>query len=551
MTSMLSRRSVPGLLTMFVSALITLVCLASQPSSATNPARLAVAHLADDLALLDENQVYAPQLLNLYTAWAFPFVTTDVVIAVIDSGINREHPEFAGRILPGYDFIFEDDSPNDENGHGTHVAGIVAAAGANDMGVAGVCGFCKILPVKIVTAYGQYSPMGIREGLKYAADQGARIAVLSLGDHVGSSLITEGIDYARERGLFIVAAAGNNHSSIPFYPAAYEGVFAVSASDRADQKLGSSNYGDYIAVSAPGADILSTYHKLDDQNGGYRKMSGTSMAAPFVAGLAALLLAQAPDRTPEDLARLITTTALDLGEPGWDPIFGYGRIDPVAALAAEAPNLPPLAVVAGSVWYDSNQNNQREADEPVGLSGIPIIIHDQMHRMVGLTYTGLAGEWHWTTTIAGVYTVTATLPLTTVATAAASYQITVTPPSPVHDINFGVVPRPTAADLHSVAVNRSGSMVYFSWQVTDLVRTVQIDRATLIDGTYDPVGSVPMTTPNASVAPVHFVDWLPAELDQATIFYRLHLGPGDLIVGPYRVEPPVNGHTLFLPLVRK
>lgn len=549
MASMLSRRCVPGLLMIFVGAAIAFACSASQPPIISEQAHPTLAGIANNPALLDEGQVYAPQLLNLSSAWEFPFVTTDVVIAIIDSGINREHPELAGRVLSGYDFIFEDDDPNDENGHGTHIAGIAAASG-NGTGVAGVCGFCKILPVKIVTARGQYSPLGVREGLKYAADQGAHIAVLSLGDHVGSSLIMEGIDYARERGLLIVAAAGNNNSSIPFYPAAYEGVFAVSASDRADQKLRSSNYGAHIAVAAPGDAILSTYHKLDDETGGYRSMSGTSMAAPFVAGLAGLLLAQDPERTPEDLARLITTTAVDLGEPGWDPIFGYGRIDPVAALAAEAPALPPLAVVGGSVWYDNNQNNQREADEPFGLPWTPIVVRDHLHRMVGLTYTGLSGEWRWTTAAPGLYTIDTTVPLTTVVTAVSSQQITVTPPAAIEGINFGVVARPTTADLRSFAVNRNSNLVYLSWQVTDLVRTVQIERATLLDGAYDRVGSVLTTAPNASAAPVHFVDLLPAEFDQTTLFYRLQLAPGDVIIGPYMVEPVASEHTLFLPLVR-
>jgi hypothetical protein len=548
---MMLRRWVPGLVTIALGAMIVFTYLASPAVPSALHSDLSVDGIASDPALLDEDQVYAPQLLNLVTAWDFPVVTTDVVVAVIDSGINRDHPAFEGRVLQGYDFIYEDDDPNDENGHGTHVAGIVAASANHDQGVAGVCGFCQILPVKIVTARGQYSPMGVREGLKYAANQGARIAVLSLGNHVGSSLIKEGIDYALAHGVFIVAAAGNNDSATLFYPAAYEGVLAVSATDRSDQKLKSSNYGDYIAVSAPGADILSTYHILDDEQGGYRKLSGTSMAAPFVAGLAGLLLAQDPERTSEDLARLLTTTAVDLGESGWDPIFGHGRIDPVAALAAEAPSLPPLTTVTGSVWYDNNQNNEREVDEPLGLPWTPITVRDESQRIVGRTHTGLSGAWHWTTTSPGLYTFDTTVPLTLTFTVASSHQITVTPPDVIENVNFGVVARPTTDDLYSVAVNRSGSQVHFYWQVTHLVRTVQIERATMADGAYDPVGLVPMTALNASGSPVHYVDLLPAEFDQTTIYYRLQLAPGNLMVGPYVVEPATNGHILFLPLVAK
>jgi hypothetical protein len=549
MASILSRQWVPVLLTLFVGATIVLGYLARPPALPALHRRLPGPGTASEALLLDESQVYAPQLLNLSTAWDFPRVTTDVVVAIIDSGINRNHPDFEGRVLAGYDFIYEDDDPNDENGHGTHVAGIVAAAAGNERGVAGVCGFCKILPVKIVTARGQYSPMGVRAGLKFAADQGAHIAVLSLGDNVGSSLILEGIDYALARGVFIVAAAGNRNSDTPFYPAAYDGVFAVSATDQFDQKLPSSNYGSYIAVSAPGAGILSTYHILDDEQGGYRKMSGTSMAAPFVAGLAALLLAQDPERTPEDLARLLTTTAADLGEPGWDPIFGHGRIDPVAALAAETQNLPPLATVRGSVWYDDNQNNEREEDEAQGLPWTPVVVRDQSDRIVGLTNTGLSGAWRWTTAQPGLYTFETTVPLTTVFTVVSSHQIMLTPPTAIENVNFGVVESPLAAPLHSLTANRSGNQVRLSWQVTALVRNVQIERATESEGVYDFVGSVPLTAPNASGAPVHFDDQLPEELDRATVYYRFQVAPGNLVVGPYRVEPVASGHTLFLPLV--
>jgi hypothetical protein len=515
------------------------------------PTYTGLAGFPNDPALQQGSLTYAPQLLNLFTAWDFPVVTTDVVVAVLDTGIAHHHPEFAGRILPGYDFINDDDDPEDDRGHGTHIAGIAAAAVDNGAGVVGVCGFCQILPIKIVTADGHYSPAGIKAGLVYAADHGADIALISLGQPIGSSSIVEGIDYARQHGLFIVAAAGNNDSSTPFYPAAYEGVFAVTATTRGDQRWYRSNFGSYVDVAAPGDDIYSTYHELNHADGGYLSMSGTSMAAPFVAGLAGLLLAQNPARTADELAELIRRTAIDLGAPGRDDFFGYGRIDPVAALQEGALNPPAIKTLSGAVWYDNNHNGVREPGEQIGVPWVQIRLQDNQQRIVGLTNTRLNGEWRWAAPVGVTYLVRPHLPYTMVITSANQLTVTVTPSLSLAALDFGVLSLPTAADLQTFAAIRHHNQILLSWTVTPLVRTIAVERATSSGRGYTMVGSLDIDNPNAAALSINFIDMLPPEVQDETILYRVQLLPGEVVVGPYLVAAEGAPNLLFLPMITR
>ncbi|MCL4860957.1 MAG: S8 family peptidase [Caldilineaceae bacterium] len=511
---------------------------AAMPHVASSVEHLVVAAgVPNDPDVFDEIKVYAPQLLNLFTAWDFDFLTEDIIIAVIDTGISHDHPEFAGRILPGYDFVNGDDGPEDDHGHGTHVAGIVAAAVNNNEGVVGVCGFCKILPVKVLTDQKEGSAQGIAEGLRYAADHGAQVAVLSLGKNIGSRLVIDAIEYARERNVFIVAAAGNENSAVPFYPAAYPGVFAVSATTRTDQRYSHSNYGSYIDVAAPGDDIFSTYPDLNNQFGGYLSMSGTSMAAPFVAGLAGLLLAQNPERTPDDLAHLITSTAIDLGLPGRDPIYGYGRIDPVAALLAEAETPPATALFSGNIWYDHDLNNQRDVSEELGLPWVHVVIYDDEDRPVGLTNSRITGEWRWVAAAPARYWIHARLPLTMLAGGESILPVEVTPASHLDGINFGVAFLPSDTDIQAFAAYHSGNEIVLSWTVTPIVRSIEIQRGTQVDGEFHAVGLAPIDNPNAASLRINFADVLPADLHDVVLYYRLQLSPGNVVVGPFAVPP--------------
>lgn len=502
----------------------------------------------NDPLVLDDTVSYAPQLLNLFTAWDFQFATDDVVIAVIDTGIAHAHPEFAGRILAGRDLIHDNDDPEDDQGHGTHVAGIVAAAGNNGQGVAGVCGFCKLLPIKVVNAAKDASGAGIAEGIRYAADHGADIALLSLSRDIGDPRIDEAVEYARAKDVLIVAAVGNDSRNTATYPAAYDGVLGVAATTKDDEQWSLSNYGDFVDVAAPGDNIISTYYDLNNKYNGYLFMSGTSMAAPFVAGLAGLLLAQNPDRSADDLTSLITTTAIDLGDPGWDPIFGYGRIDPVAALMAEAPP-PPSANLRGSVWNNANLNDGAEL---VGLAGIPIRLTDSENRLIGLTNTRLVGDWRWVVSAPGIYTITVVLPVSMVVPGGDVQQVSATPGVEQSNVDFPAMTLPTAQDIQDFAAIRASATISLSWTATPLVHAIQIERATAEEGEYTVVGAVSNDEPTAANVQNQFTDYLPTDLQFETLFYRAQLLPGNTVVGPLMVvaDAPNAATRIFLPMIQ-
>ncbi|MEV6301465.1 S8 family peptidase [Actinoplanes sp. NPDC051861] len=270
--------------------------------------------------------------MGVDTAWETS--TGDgVVVAVIDSGVDAEHPDLAGQVLPGFDTIDDvEGGGTDDNGHGTHVAGTVAAIAGNDEGVAGIAPDARILPVKALDADGAGWMSDTAEGIVWAADNGAQVINLSLGAPERSEAVSEAIGYARNRGVTVIAAAGNEREegSPTSWPAADEGVIAVAATDENDEYGEYSNAGDYVDVAAPGSDIVSTY-----PGGDYDTMSGTSMAAPHVAAVAALLLGRDPDLSPDQIEDVLKDTAVDLGEDGFDADYGYGRVDAAAALAAE------------------------------------------------------------------------------------------------------------------------------------------------------------------------------------------------------------------------
>ena len=281
----------------------------------------------------DAATVYAPQLIGAPAAWAFTTGALSITVAVVDSGVAFDHPEFAGSsIVPGYDYAYNDSDPSDNQGHGTHVTGILVAGLNNGIGMAGLAPGVNVLEVKVLNSSNSGTWAGIAAGIVYAADHGARIINLSLGGPIASQVLSDSIKYAAARGLFIVAAAGNAATYSPFYPAFYPETFAVSASDRNDQLWCDSNYGSAVDAAAPGADIWSTYWTVSDPYT-YTAMSGTSMAAPHVAGLAALLLSTRPDLSVADLRAIIQGSAKDLGTTGPDLFFGAGRINAGAAVA--------------------------------------------------------------------------------------------------------------------------------------------------------------------------------------------------------------------------
>lgn len=289
------------------------------------------AYAPNDPDYLDATKNYGLVKINAERAWDVIKGSAAVTVAVVDSGLSMTHPEFAGRIVPGYDFVNADADPSDDQGHGTHVAGIIAAAMDNSEGLTGVAPEVRIMPVKVLSAMNTGAWADIAAGIVWAADQGAQIINLSLGGPVDDIVLLDAVQYAAGKGALIVAAAGNVPDGGPFYPASYAEVLAVGATDSADVRWTSCNYGDYLDVAAPGDSIWSTSWTAANPVT-YTLKTGTSMAAAYVSGLAALALSVNSSLGAGDLRAIIQQTADDLGTTGWDPLYGAGRIDAGAAL---------------------------------------------------------------------------------------------------------------------------------------------------------------------------------------------------------------------------
>jgi len=274
------------------------------------------------------------------SAWDYNKGSENVLVAVIDTGVDYTHPDLKNKVISkGKDFANNDDDAYDDFYHGTHVSGIIAAETNNAEGVAGLAWNCKILPIKVITAQGEGDYDWVVQALMWAADfeqNGLKVSVInmSLGGSDPSETMEEALKYAYEKGLVLVAASGNEHSSV-LYPAAYDQYcLAVGASDYNDQVASFSNYGPEVDVVAPGVWVLSAYPLWLTLPGHlpYAYATGTSMAAPHVAGLAALIKSGKPWLTPGEIMKIIKYTADDIGDPGRDDYAGYGRINCERAL---------------------------------------------------------------------------------------------------------------------------------------------------------------------------------------------------------------------------
>lgn len=278
------------------------------------------------------------KLIRAFQAWESERgLTSPVVVAVLDTGVVRDHPDLRDRVTSGFDFVNNDADPDDDHYHGTYVAGIIAARSNNRIGVAGLSWGATIMPVKVLDENGGGSYFSIAAGIVYAASRGARIQNLSLGGVLPSCPKIEqaAISFARQRDSLVIASAGNSaQQGNPLeYPAACEGVLSVAAVGPKARHAPFSTFNRYVDLAAPGEDILSTVPGfVPTPTYGYLSGSGTSAAAPQVAGLAALLLSQHPDWTTDQIVRRMRSTARDVGRKGRDPYFGWGVIDMAKAL---------------------------------------------------------------------------------------------------------------------------------------------------------------------------------------------------------------------------
>lgn len=314
------------------------------------------------------NQSTVDADIDMDLAWDIEQGDESVIVAILDTGIKLDHPEFEGRVwenveeiingidddnngyiddVTGWDFVNEDNHPVDDEGHGTNVAGIAAANGDNDLGYAGVDWNCKLMICKITNdeSWGFYSWW--TEAIYYAVDNGVKVINMSVGGTDLSLSMRAAVNYAYGNGVTIVASMMNENTNVVYYPAGYDMSIAVGATSAEDKRCSpqhwgggnGSNYGSHIDVVAPGNNVYGLNYESNTDYSYY--WSGTSQAAPHVTGLCALLLAQAPERSPTDLRTIIRATAEDqVGNlfedtPGFDQYYGYGRVNAYQALLPE------------------------------------------------------------------------------------------------------------------------------------------------------------------------------------------------------------------------
>jgi subtilisin family serine protease len=256
-------------------------------------------------------------------------------IAIIDSGVDPTHPDLSDKLLSGYNFVENNTDTHDVRGHGTAVAGTAAAISNNVAGVAGVAWGNPIMPLVVLNSDNLASYYNVARAITFAADNGIRVINLSLGGPSSSSTVQNAINYAWTKGTLIFASAGNYATSTPCYPAACEHAVAVSATTSSDTRASFSNYGAWIDIAAPGTSILTT-----NRGGGYGYWNGTSFSSPVAAGLAGLIISANPDLTNTQVVEIITQNADDLGDPGFDQYYGYGRVNACASLVAAIGTAP-------------------------------------------------------------------------------------------------------------------------------------------------------------------------------------------------------------------
>jgi thermitase len=312
-------------------------------------------------------------------AWGIAAPQRTVYIAIIDTGMDANHPDLSQRVRRnsngtayGYNAQLNNANTNDFHGHGTHCAGIAAAHTGNGVGIAGTAGTAPVqmMPVKVLNDQGFGTMSDVARGITWAADNGAHVLSLSLGGTAGTQQLADAVNYAWNRGCVVVAAAGNNGSNAPFYPAFYENALAVAATDPTDRLTNFSQYGAWVDIAAPGSNILSTL-----PSNAYEAWSGTSMACPHVAGAAALIWSCAPNLTNQQL-RLALENNADPVQPYWFGGIGdgKGRLNLHRALQAalqmeNTPTVSQLTLSPTSVTAGGAARGTVVLSRPAGAGG--------------------------------------------------------------------------------------------------------------------------------------------------------------------------------------
>ncbi|GGB42817.1 S8 family serine peptidase [Fictibacillus barbaricus] len=336
-----------------------------------------------------QNQWYLT-VLNAEQAWDQTRGENHVVVAVLDGGVQVSHPDLKGKMVKPYDAVTKKTTFPADN-HATHVAGVIAAS-FNKIGIAGIAPSVKIMPVNVFTGDTANTADVIR-GIVYAADSGADVINFSMGGYGDNYPLKSAVNYARSKGVIIIAASGNDDTDERSFPASYPGVLSISATDKEDEVTWFTNFGEYIDFAAPGEDIFSTA-----ANSGYMYMDGTSMATPVVSGTAALMLSKNPLLTENELRDLLIKSSVDLGDPGWDIYYGYGRIDMNKAVSLTPRAIDKLSVPAN--FYMKGNNTLPISFVPYSKALVSAYIVDAKGNMVksfvsNKQGTGTAMSFNW------------------------------------------------------------------------------------------------------------------------------------------------------------
>ncbi len=304
-------------------------------SKSFNPLKIFKSNLNDpDLKLQ-----YGIKNINAENAWSVTRGDESIIVAVVDTGVDLNHPDLEANLVKGYTTVKGTTSANDDNGHGTHVSGVIGAIANNGIGVAGLSSKCKIMPIKVLSAKGDGNDSDIAEGIVWAIDHGAKVINLSLGGGGAGRTLENAILYAYNSNAIVIAAMGNNGANVKNYPAAYKNVVAVGASDAKNKIAPFSNYGEWISVTAPGLKIHSTLptYKVElsryNLTPNYGILSGTSMAVPYVSALAGLILSKNKNLSRSEVRKRIEQNTNDIDKKGFDDSSGFGLIDASKSLS--------------------------------------------------------------------------------------------------------------------------------------------------------------------------------------------------------------------------
>ena len=311
------------------------------------------------------SQAWGPRLVHAPAAWSLTTGNSKTIIAIVDTGVDPSQPDLRGRVLRGWDFVGNDARANDDNGHGTAVAGVAAAAADNGVGIAGMCWRCEILPVKVLNAAGSGSHSNIAAGIVWATDHGADVINLSLAGPTSSDVVARAVAFARNHGVVVVAAAGNEGSSQRFYPAALPGVISVGATTGSDVLYSWSNRGSWVKVSAPGCAYTGSTGPVR-----WTWWCGTSFATPVIAGIAALMKSENPSLSRGRIESIVLHSTVR--------VRGVvdGRIDAARAVrsasSATSGSPDPKATPTPTpthTWHDQVGGDTQRASRTFQLSG--------------------------------------------------------------------------------------------------------------------------------------------------------------------------------------